>query len=60
MKGYPDMVAVRERILFVELKTATGKLRSSQAEWRDWILEAGGNWELWRPQDWDEVKQKIK
>jgi hypothetical protein len=60
VKGYPDMVCVREKILFVELKTATGKLRSSQAEWRDWILEAGGNWELWRPQDWDEVKQKIK
>jgi len=67
VKGFPDIVMVRDqpttdgkKIIFVELKKAKGKLASAQAEWRDWIEAAGGEWELWRPQDWEAVKLRIK
>ena len=59
MKGFPDLVCVREKVLFVELKKTTGKLKPAQQIWRDRIIDAGGNWELWRPQDWDELKDKL-
>jgi len=60
MKGFPDLVCVRGIVLFVELKTAIGKLRPPQEEWRDWIIAANGRWELWRPQDWDAIKQRYQ
>ena len=60
MKGFPDLVCVRRNVLFVELKTFFGQLKPAQEEWRDWILAAGGQWELWRPQHWDEIKQKLE
>jgi len=59
LKGFPDLVCVREVVLFVELKRADGTLRPPQTEWRDWIRAAGGNWELWRPQDWADIKQRV-
>ena len=60
LKGFPDLVCVRDVVLFVELKRADGKLRPSQEEWRDSILAAGGHWELWRPQDWEGIKQRVR
>ena len=60
VKGFPDMVCIREAILFVELKTTTGKLKPAQEEWRDCILAAGGQWELWRPRDWEALKERLK
>jgi len=59
IQGFPDLVCVRDVVLFVELKRADGKLRPPQEMWRDWIRDAGGNWELWRPQDWDDIKLRI-
>lgn len=42
-------------LLFVELKSSTGRLRPEQKEWRD-VLGLPTNplarWFLWRPQDW--------
>jgi hypothetical protein len=60
VKGFPDMVCVREDILFVELKTTTGKLKPAQEEWMDSIKAAGGHWELWRPRDWEALKARLK
>ena len=60
LKGFPDLVCVREVVLFVELKRADGTLRPPQQEWRDWVRAAGGNWELWRPQDWADIKQRVR
>lgn len=39
--GYPDWTLVRERIVFLELKTEAGKVSSAQSEWIA-ALEAGG------------------
>jgi hypothetical protein len=46
-RGFPDVVAVHpvaKRILFVELKTAKGKLAAAQESWAAWLIQAGGEW----------------
>ena len=51
-KGWPDRVLLRrERILFVELKAGSGRLRKNQREWRDALLETGQSWHLFEPDD---------
>lgn len=51
--GYPDLtIAGRGGVLFVELKSATGRLEPAQIAWRDRLLEGGQQWRLWRPADW--------
>jgi hypothetical protein len=57
-KGFPDLVLVRERIIFAELKTDTGRLRPDQTAWLDALgAAAGTNVEVhvWRPKDWDAI-----
>jgi len=49
--GFPDLVLVRDRILFVELKSEKGRLTMEQQQWADDISEAGGQWLLVRPAD---------
>jgi hypothetical protein len=49
--GFPDLVLVRDRVIFAELKTQLGRLSSAQAGWRDRLLAAGAEWHLWRPDD---------
>lgn len=50
--GYPDITLVRERIMFVELKSDKGKLTHDQMEWARAIEDAGGEWHVWRPAEW--------
>ena len=50
--GFPDLVLVRERIIFAELKVGKNKLSAAQEAWRDAILTAGGNWYEWREGHW--------
>jgi hypothetical protein len=48
--GYPDLTLARAgRLLVVECKSATGRLRPDQ---QAWAAELGSAWRLWRPQDW--------
>jgi len=54
-KGFPDLVMVRERILFAELKTRKGKVTPNQQEWLDALKEAKQEVYLWRPADFDEI-----
>jgi VRR-NUC domain len=51
-KGWPDLVLVRERVVWVETKSETGRLSPEQLAWRDWLAEAGAEWHLWSPTDW--------
>jgi hypothetical protein len=59
-KGFPDLVLVRDRIVYAELKSETGKPSLDQKAWRDAILGAGGEWYLWRPGDWEEVQRVLR
>ena len=42
--GFPDLVLVhpgrRCGVLFVELKSDTGKIDPAQEEWRDWLINS--------------------
>lgn len=53
--GYPDRTAVRERILFVELKREKTTPTDEQIRWLDLLAAAGGEVYLWRPSDLDEI-----
>lgn len=59
--GFPDLVLVRDRVLFVELKTDTGKLEPEQRAWRDALQKAEGvTWHLWSPSMLDEVAEELR
>ena len=53
-KGFPDLVLVRPpRCLFVELKSAKGRVRPEQEAWLCALSDCEGvESALWRPSDW--------
>lgn len=52
-KGWPDLVLVRDRVLFREVKGGLDKLRPDQEKWQSALALAGGNVGVWRMKDWD-------
>lgn len=59
--GFPDIAAVRgERILYVELKAANGKLRDEQQSWLSALGAAGAEVHCWRPSDWPFIERLIR
>lgn len=59
-KGWPDLVLVRERIVFVELKTNRGRVRPEQDDWIAALEHAGQEVYIWRPRDWDEAVEVLR
>lgn len=59
-KGFPDLVAVRERVLFAELKMPGRKLRPEQAVWRSKLAAAGAETHVWTPDDIDEIDRVLR
>jgi len=49
--GFPDLVLVRERVIFAELKSEKGQPTSDQQHWLDKLKAAGAEVYLWRPSD---------
>ena len=48
--GFPDLVLVRDgQVLFVELKSDSGRLSKTQEQWK---IAFDGALEVWRPADW--------
>lgn len=58
--GFPDLVLVRERVLFVELKVNGNKLAPDQVAWRDALQTAGANWHHWTPDDWPAIERTLQ
>lgn len=53
--GFPDLVLVSprtKRILFRELKSATGRISPDQKHWGDTLREVGADFDFWYPKDW--------
>jgi hypothetical protein len=50
--GYPDLVIVGKRILFREVKSSTGTLSPRQTAWGWALRAAGGDCDVWDPDDW--------
>lgn len=59
--GFPDLVLVRgPELLFVELKTARGRVRREQLEWLEALRAVPGiEVYLWRPEDWDALHARL-
>lgn len=53
--GFPDLVLVRERVLYAELKSDTGKLSAAQEYWLLRLRNAGQVCHVWRPADWPAI-----
>lgn len=53
--GFPDLVLVRERVIFAELKKETGKQTKVQFAWEGWLLDADAEVYCWRPSSWPEI-----
>lgn len=60
-RGFPDLVLVKpgRQIVFAELKRVGRYLRPQQRAWRDAIEAADGDYRLWRPSDWDEIRMVL-
>lgn len=59
-KGFPDLVMVRgDRIIFAELKSATGRLMADQESWIELLRGAGQVVYVWRPANWPEIKEVL-
>jgi hypothetical protein len=58
--GFPDLVLVRGRIIFAELKAAGRQLSSPQVAWAEAIHKAGGEFYVWKPKDWDEIEAVLR
>lgn len=58
--GFPDLVLVRERVVFVELKSESGRPTAEQSRWLDLLRQAGAQAYLWRPADWPEIEEILR
>ncbi len=53
--GLPDLILVRERVLFRELKLDRGRLTADQTACLTRLLAAGADADVWRPRDWPTI-----
>jgi hypothetical protein len=51
-KGWPDLVLVRDRVLYRELKSERGTLSVEQQDWGHALKLAGADYDTWRPLQW--------
>ncbi len=58
-KGFPDIVLVRERVIFIELKTESGKLSPEQEQWIAVLKKAKQEVYVWRPNQWQEIERTL-
>jgi len=57
--GWPDLVLVRDRVVYAELKMKGRKPTRDQQTWIDRFRKAGQEVHVWRPDDWDEVRKAL-
>jgi hypothetical protein len=53
-KGFPDLVLVRDRVVYAELKSTKGTLSNDQVDWSGSLIGAGAEYYVWRPLDWED------
>lgn len=59
-KGFPDLVLVRDRVLFRELKTDKGRLSPEQKFWGELLSKAGSDYAVWRPSDMQSIVDNLR
>lgn len=58
-EGFPDLLLVRERVVFAELKAERGRLRSDQERWLDRLRGAGAEVHVWKPRQWPAIVEAL-
>lgn len=58
-KGWPDLVLVRDRLVFAELKAPKGVLGVEQKDWVNRLAFCGAEVYVWRPQDWPDIERVL-
>lgn len=53
--GFPDLVLVRDRIVYVEMKRQGERPRPTQVDWLDRLARAGGEVYVWTIEDLDDA-----
>jgi hypothetical protein len=59
-KGFPDVICVRERVLYIEAKCGAGRLSEDQKGWRDVLLAAKAEWYCFKPHDWPTIEEVLE
>ena len=57
--GFPDLCMVRERVVFAELKTNTGRVSAAQRDWEKALRDAGAEVWIWRPDDMPIIERTL-
>ena len=57
--GFPDLVLVRDRVLFRELKTDAGRVSEAQQAWGEKLTQACADFKIWRPQDTQAIIKEL-
>ena len=58
--GFPDLViAGHGRLIFAELKSASGKVSAEQQEWIEELRRCGQRAVVWRPACWESIVQEL-
>ena len=57
--GFPDLVLVRDRVLYREIKTNTGRVSVAQKNWGDALTKAGADFAIWRPRDLKSIVKEL-
>ena len=58
-KGFPDLILVRDRVLFRELKSENGDLSQSQEECIKLLRKAGSDAKVWRPSEIKKIRAEL-
>ena len=58
--GFPDLVLVKDRVKFREVKRQGGKLTEDQVDWLERLTAAGADAGVWRPADWDVIMVELE
>ena len=60
--GFPDLcLARRGRLVFAELKTASGRVTDAQRQWLGALSACPGlEVHVWRPADWPAVREVLR
>ncbi len=58
--GFVDLVLVRERVLWIELKAENGKLSPEQEAWIAALMAAGQEVYVWRPSVWPGIESILE
>lgn len=58
--GFPDLVLARDRVVYAELKSETGRLSKTQLKWLGALSDAGQESYVWRPSCWPEIERVLR